>query len=84
MGCTPYPFVCGLPRHSGWGGVFGGMVGLGLFAIWVWALVEVLRFETDENNQRLMWGLIVGLTYALGALIYLIVRRPERLKTLGR
>lgn len=84
MGCAPYPFACGLPHHTGWGGVFGGMVGLGLFVLWVWALVEVLRFETDEKNQRLMWGLVVGLTYAVGALIYLIVRRPERQRTLGR
>jgi hypothetical protein len=47
-------------------------------------LIDLLTKETDENNQRLIWGLVVGLTYAIGAILYLIIRRPERLKTLNR
>jgi hypothetical protein len=49
--------------------------------LWIWVLVDVLRHETDENNQRLIWGLVVGFTYVIGAVIYLIVRRPERIRS---
>jgi hypothetical protein len=85
IGCAPhyefhtFPFFS---RH--WGGPFGGLLGLAAFGFWVWALVDVLTKETDDNNQRLIWGLVVGFTYVIGAIIYVAVRRGERLKTLGR
>lgn len=85
IGCAPH---CGLGywpfgRHH-WGGPFGGLLALSAFVLWVWVLVDTLTRETDENNNRLIWGLVVGFTGIVGALIYLVVRRPERLKSLGR
>lgn len=85
MGCAPYPFiVCGTGNRHHWGGPVGGLFALGAFVLWIWTLVDVLRNETDEGNQRLLWGLVVGFAYIIGTLIYLIVRRPERMKKLGR
>ena len=85
-GCAPA--VCGWPvhMHHGWnsGWPFGWVMGVSMFVLWVWVLVDLLTKDTDENNQRLIWGLVVGFTYFVGAIIYLIVRRPARLKTLGR
>lgn len=85
LNCTPAPvWTCGpLPHHFG-GGPLTGIIGLGLFVLWIWVLIDLLTRETDENNQRLVWGLVVGLTYVIGAILYLIIRRPERIKTLGR
>lgn len=85
MNCTPFPFCTTAPLiHWRWCGPFTGIVSLGLFVLWIWTLVDVLTKETDENSTRLIWGLVVGLTYVIGAIIYLAVRRPERIKTLGR
>lgn len=85
LGCAPAPFcTCNPITHHLWVHPFSGIIGLGLFALWVWTLIDLLTRETDENNQRLIWGLVVGLTYALGAVLYLIIRRPERIKSLGR
>ncbi len=53
-------------------------------AIWIWALVEVLTKESSEGNDKLVWALVVALTGLIGALIYLLIRRPERKRTLGR
>ena len=50
---------------------------------WVWMLIDCVRNETDSNN-RLIWALIIVLTNALGALVYLFVRRPQRIKTARR
>ena len=50
---------------------------------WVWMLIDCVRNETDSNN-RLIWALIIVLTNALGALVYLFVRRPQRIKTAHR
>jgi hypothetical protein len=55
-----------------------------LVVFWVWMLVEVLQRETDENNQRLLWTLVIVFTHSIGALIYLLVRRRERVAKLGR
>jgi hypothetical protein len=85
MNCTPFPFCPTGPLiHWRWGGFFTGLISLGLFALWIWTLVDVLTKESDENSNRLIWGLVVGLTYVIGAIIYLIARRPERIRKLGR
>jgi len=63
---------------------FLGTIGLAGTVLWIWILVEVLSKETDEGNTRLIWTLVVIFTRWIGALIYLIVRRPERLKKLGK
>ena len=62
----------------------GGMFGLAALAFWIWMLVEVLTRETDEGNNRLIWALVIVFTHWIGALIYLLVRRQERIRKLGK
>lgn len=62
----------------------GFIFGLGCMAIWIWALVEAASKESSEGNDRIVWVLVVALTGIVGAAIYLLVRRPERRRTLGR
>ena len=64
--------------------LIGGAFGLAAFAFWQWMLVEVLTRETDEGNSRLIWALVIVFTHWIGALIYLLARRPERIRKLGR
>ena len=48
-----------------------------MLGIWIWMLVDCLTRERDPQ-QRLVWALVIGLTGIIGALIYMIVRRPKR------
>jgi len=64
--------------------MLGAGLGLAGTALWIWMLVEVLTRETDENNTKLIWVLVIILTGWIGGLIYLFVRRPERIKTRGK
>lgn len=58
---------------------------LALFlAFWVWALVDCATRETDERNTKAVWVGIILLANWIGALVYLIVRRPQRKAELGR
>lgn len=58
-------------------------VGLTL-AVWIWALVDLVKNEPAEGNDKIVWVLVVVLTGLVGALIYLLVRRPERKRKFGR
>jgi hypothetical protein len=62
----------------------GGTIGLAGLVLWIWMLVEVLTRETDEGSNRLIWALVIVFTHWIGALIYLLVRRQERIRKLGR
>ncbi|MCX6844085.1 MAG: PLD nuclease N-terminal domain-containing protein [candidate division WOR-3 bacterium] len=64
--------------------VFGGLIGIAGAVLWIWMLVEVLTRETDEGNNRLTWALVIVFTHWIGALIYVLARRPERIKRLGK
>ena len=61
-----------------------GTISLAGSVLWIWMLVEVLTRETDEGNNRLIWALVIVFTHWVGALIYLLVRRQERIRKLGR
>jgi len=58
-------------------------VSFGIFIFWLAMLIDCATNEKD-NNERLLWVLIIIFTNWVGALIYLLARRPLRLKETGR
>lgn len=57
--------------------IFGGL------GFWIWMIVDCATHETGPGDHRLIWILVVVLAGWIGALIYLIARRPKRRKELG-
>ena len=47
-------------------------------------LIDCATKETDRDNTKLVWILIIIFTHWIGALIYLLVRRPKRIAELGQ
>jgi hypothetical protein len=64
--------------------LFLGCLGLPLTVFWIWALVDCATKETDQGNTKIVWILIIIFTHWIGALIYLLVRRPQRVRELGK
>lgn len=60
------------------------IISLGGTAFWVWMLVDCAVNEPSQGNDKLIWILILVFTQFIGALIYYIVRRPERMRLTGR
>jgi len=56
----------------------------GAFVLWLWALIDCIKNEPAEGNDRIIWVVVIAVTHWIGALIYVIVRRPQRQATLGR
>lgn len=52
--------------------------------LWIWALVDCITNEPSEGNDKLIWVLVIVLTHMIGAIIYFVVRRPQRRATLGK
>jgi hypothetical protein len=50
---------------------------------WIWMIVDCATKE-PSGTDKIVWIIIIVLTHFLGALIYFIFRRPERIKHFGR
>jgi nitrate reductase gamma subunit len=64
--------------------IFGAIIAIGGTILWIWMLIDCATKEPSEGNDKIIWILIILLTHWIGALIYLIVRRPVRKATLGQ
>jgi uncharacterized membrane protein YidH (DUF202 family) len=59
--------------------VIAAIIGL---ALWIWALIDVIRREFPEENDKTIWlvvlivSFVVGLSL-IGAIVYLIVGRKK-------
>jgi hypothetical protein len=62
----------------------GGLIGLAILAFWIWTLVDCVKNEPSQGNDKIVWVLVIVLASGIGALIYILVRRPERLRLYGK
>jgi hypothetical protein len=47
-------------------------------------LIDCATKEPSEGNDKLVWVIIVLFTHILGAIVYFLVRRPQRIRQYGR
>ena len=59
------------------------VLGIGGTVFWVWMIIDCATKEPSGGNDKLIWILVIVLTHWIGALIYLLVRRPKRIKQFG-
>jgi len=52
--------------------------------LWIWMIIDCATKEPSEGNEKLVWILIIVLTHWIGALVYLLVRRPKRIQEFGQ
>jgi hypothetical protein len=60
------------------------VLGIGGTILWIWMIVDCATKEKSEGNEKVVWILVIVLTHWIGALIYLLARRPRRIQELGR
>ncbi len=69
--------------------------GLGLFLLgtlfsilclvfYIYVIVDCAKNESPEGNTKVVWILVIILTAPLGGIIYYLIRRPDRIATLGQ
>jgi hypothetical protein len=60
------------------------VVGICGTILWVIAIIDCAKNESPVGNDKLVWLLIIIFLHAIGAAIYFLVRRPQRIRELGR
>lgn len=60
------------------------MIGIGGTILWIWMIIDCATNERSEGNDKLIWIIVIVMTHWIGALIYLLVRRPKRIQELGK
>ena len=59
-------------------------ISLAGLVFWVWMLIDCLTQEPEESNEKWLWALVIIFVEPLiGALIYYLLRRPERIRQYG-
>lgn len=54
---------------------------IGGFAFWIWMLVDCVKRKFKNENDKILWVLLIVLLGWLGALVYFfVVRMPEKKK----
>ncbi len=48
-----------------------------LFAFWIWMLVDCIRNKALSDGEKIAWTLVILVTHALGAFIYLVAGRKK-------
>ena len=59
-------------------------IAIGGTIFWIWMIIDCVTKEPSEGNEKIAWLLLLLLTHFVGAAIYYVVRRPQRIQTLGR
>ena len=61
----------------------GALLGLATTVFWIWMLVECATKERSEGNSQMLWIVVIAVTHFIGALLYFLIRRPDRIREYG-
>ena len=54
---------------------------IGLFAIWIWALIDIITSKFNEDLMQIVWLLVVFFLPFIGVLLYLLIGRSMKRPT---
>jgi hypothetical protein len=54
------------------------LLGVAGTVFWAWALIDCIRNEPEGSQDRLLWALVILFSHLVGAVLYVIIRRPKR------
>jgi prolipoprotein diacylglyceryltransferase len=63
--------------------------GMGIIALlgtifWIWMIADCATNEPVGSNDKIVWLLVIIFVHLVGALLYYFIRRPERIRLIGR
>lgn len=56
--------------------------GIGIFALWIWTIVDILRSDFKKESDKIVWLVLVVGLHLLGSLLYLLLGTKQKAKTI--
>jgi hypothetical protein len=50
-----------------------------LFILWLWTLIDALRSTFKSDTEKLMWVMLIVFLSIIGAILYILIGRNQRL-----
>ena len=57
--------------------LFSGLVGLVLFAFWLWMLIHAIGNKGLNDGERIVWVLVIIFLPLLGSILYFFIGRAK-------
>ena len=54
------------------------LFGFFLFAIWVWTIIDIIKSEFKDNNEKILWVVLVILLPFIGTTLYFAIGSKNR------
>jgi uncharacterized membrane protein len=61
------------------GVLIGGIVGIAILALWIWAVVDIIKSDFKDIVMKIVWLLLVIFIPLLGFILYVIVGKSTKL-----
>lgn len=55
-------------------------IGFCAVAFWIWMLVDCIKHESSEGNDKIVWVIVIVATKLIGAIVYFFARRQKRMR----
>lgn len=59
--------------------LFALVMGIAVFALWIWALVDILRSDFSDVVVKIVWFLLVFFVPLLGFILYVILGKSTKI-----
>ncbi len=53
-------------------------VGAGLFVLWVWSIIDVIRSEFKDSSTKIIWIALLIFLPLLGSIIYFFIGKSTK------
>ena len=58
-------------------GLISIVIGIALFAFWLWMLIHAIQNKGLSDGERVVWVLVIIFLPFIGSIIYFFVARPR-------
>jgi hypothetical protein len=59
-------------------GIFGLLAGVAIFALWIWALIDIIRSTFNDIAIKIVWFLLVFFLPLLGFVLYAMLGKSTK------